>query len=230
MLRSRVAETAHMRHVRWIIANAPESEVAGHVVMLPVALDPRGYETVRDLWLAQAERPCVSLQIIRNATTFLMGDSEEGERLLRRARDVEPTSREWSERLARLYLFRADIALTLPMRRQAATLAMQFVVEAMGVAEGHARYRLLKLAAKAAFELEDLGSAWLWSTEMVTGSSVAETPWDMQDGIHLGHRMLGRIELLDGNVERGMPAPARRRQTTGTWREDRSHWSGNGSL
>jgi hypothetical protein len=93
---------ARRRHVLWLIAHHPDSEIAdlpeatidraGHALA-----DPAGYEEASSLWLEQARRHETSVPVLRHAAKFFqLSDKERAVSLLRQAQRVEPGNRELS--------------------------------------------------------------------------------------------------------------------------------------
>jgi beta-lactamase regulating signal transducer with metallopeptidase domain len=97
--------------ILWLIEHHPDVLLAGSIEarLFPNDLeptfpgDPVGYQQARMLWLSLAEAPNVRSQVLGNAASFLeTTDSARAERLLRRARALDPSG-PWTAQLGRLY-------------------------------------------------------------------------------------------------------------------------------
>lgn len=99
-------------HVFWVIANRPESELAGAVPTMGVSFAELGApgetervgERARQLWKAQAGRHSGNARVLGHAAAALhWAEPAEAERLLRRARELDGGDDRWVGRLAALY-------------------------------------------------------------------------------------------------------------------------------
>ncbi|HSD66961.1 MAG TPA: hypothetical protein VLF95_09685, partial [Vicinamibacteria bacterium] len=83
MERAPEARAARARHVLWIIANAPEAEIAGSPeTHADGILEPEVHEKARSLWLAHLEASGSNPKIVANAARFFLLSEPE------RARDL----------------------------------------------------------------------------------------------------------------------------------------------
>jgi len=100
---------ARRRHILWLIANHPDSEVvdlseatidrAGHALA-----DPSGYAQASALWLEQARRHETSAAVLRHAAKFFqLSDKERAVALLRQAQRAEPGNRELAAQIGYVY-------------------------------------------------------------------------------------------------------------------------------
>jgi hypothetical protein len=91
---------ARRRHILWLIAHHPESELAelseatidrsGHALA-----DPEGYAQASSLWLEQARRLETAVPVLRHAAKFFqLSEKERSVALLRQAQRAAPGDRE----------------------------------------------------------------------------------------------------------------------------------------
>jgi hypothetical protein len=98
---------ARRRHILWLIANHPESELLSSELLLPTnrdpLADPVGYAQAKKLWLEQTARADTSPRALGNAAAFFTADDKPlAEKLLLRAQQRDPRDG-WSEQLGWLY-------------------------------------------------------------------------------------------------------------------------------
>lgn len=103
---------ARRRHILWVIGNHPEDGLAGSSAMfirtrqtnpLFTPADPEGYAEAKKLWLSQIDKKPMSVVILANAANaFEIDDKPLAEKLLERARTIQP-SRRLTAQLARVY-------------------------------------------------------------------------------------------------------------------------------
>ncbi|MGA3019525.1 MAG: hypothetical protein ABSF62_20555 [Bryobacteraceae bacterium] len=100
---------ARRRHILWLIQHHPENRAArawwARILTAPGDLDPDpiGYQEGKELWLAQADRPGVTVSVLSGAVRFLRAnDKPLAEKMLLRAQTLEPQG-PWSAELGRLY-------------------------------------------------------------------------------------------------------------------------------
>ncbi|PQO34346.1 hypothetical protein DTL21_12520 [Bremerella cremea] len=98
-------QQARMRHVVWLIENAPESTTAGSPVASVLRRsDPESYEVAQRIWRKQVARHADQPRVLGNAAAFFtLNDPVESESLLQQAKSLEPENPEWPKRLAHLY-------------------------------------------------------------------------------------------------------------------------------
>src|SRR5204862_4617696 len=97
-----------MGHVVWLVTNHPESNAAmiGSLGFSPRPNglhDPADYQRIAGLWKQQAAAHPRDAKILTNAAQFFAqpgSDYTEAERLLK---SIQPTSRDISDRLGKLY-------------------------------------------------------------------------------------------------------------------------------
>ncbi len=100
-----------LSHIYWLIANHPQSNQAvmaskGITPQTSAYNDATDYARAAGLWKQQAAAHSDDSRVLANAAEFLSqpgGDPNEAERLLIKARQMEPFNTEWRSRLARLY-------------------------------------------------------------------------------------------------------------------------------
>ncbi len=196
------ARAARARHVLWIIANAPEAEIAGHPeAHLDLVLDSEAYARARSLWLAHLEASGQNPRILGNAAAFfLLRDPERARDLLQRGRELEPANPRWSERLAHL-----DMLATRGPGSEAGESARRALDEFESALrltqDDRRRFYSLADAAEAARLAGADEKARDYADELLRRAEDGPRDWNYGNAVHEGHRILGHLELKAGDVE-----------------------------
>jgi tetratricopeptide (TPR) repeat protein len=196
------ARAARARHVLWIVANAPEEEIAGSPeTYADRIIEPEVHERARSLWLGHLEASGSNPKIVANAARFfLLSDPGRARELLERGRELEPLNPQWSERLAQLDMLSA--------RRpgaeagDSARKALEEFESALSlIKDENKRYHALADVAEAARLAGADETAREYANELLRRAQ--EHPQDLNYGnaVHEGHRILGHLELKAGDVE-----------------------------
>jgi hypothetical protein len=196
------ARAARSRHALWVIANAPEAEIAGTpFAYLDRVLDGEAHGQARSLWLAHVEANGTNPRIVGNAAAFfLLSEPDRARELLKRGRELEPTSPQWSERLAHLEMLAARRPGT--DARDAARRALEEYESALGlIKDEKKRYYGLADVAEAARLAGSNEKARDYANELLRLAEQLPRDWNYGNAVHEGHRVLGHLELAAGDVE-----------------------------
>jgi tetratricopeptide (TPR) repeat protein len=196
------ARAARARHVLWVIANAPEAEIAGSPeTSADRILEPEVHEQARSLWLAHLEASGSNPKILGNAAAFfVLSDPERARDLLQRGRELEPSNPGWSERLAHLDMLAAqrpgaDTSLS-------AGRALEEFESALGlIKDDRQRYHSLAAVAEAARLAGSDEKAREYADELLRRAEELSRDGNYGQAVHEGHRILGHLELKAGNLE-----------------------------
>jgi len=195
--RGDAARAARARHVLWVVANAPEAEIAGPEAGFIKGIETENYAEARGLWLRHVESNPKNTRILANAARFLLlDDRAAAEGLLKRGAEIEPGNPRWNEQLAQLYQLEARRPdKTDPV---AARKALEQYEAALGA--GSPPARVLANAAECALWAGDDTKAAEYASELLRH---VVNPAGRPDGsaIHDGHRILGHVALNAGDVE-----------------------------
>jgi tetratricopeptide (TPR) repeat protein len=196
------ARAARARHVLWIIANAPEEEIAGSpATYADRIIEPELHEKARSLWLAHLEASGSNPKIVANgARFFLLSEPERARDLLERGRELEPLNPQWSERLAQLDMLSA--------RRPGAEVgdsarkALEEFESALSLTKDEKkRYYTLAEVAEAARLAGSDEKAREYANELLRRAEELPGDWNYGNAVHEGHRILGHLELKAGDVD-----------------------------
>jgi hypothetical protein len=197
-LRSPRARGARQAHVLWVIEHFPRSVVAGTwLAHLSEPLDDVAYRIGRTMWVSLVKGNPEDTVILHNAAIFLIvSDKAMSEKLLKRAKSLEPDDPLWSQHLAHLYwldMMGKDAAA----RRTLAAKAQAEHEWAQGLyRDERERLDQLHLLAEAAFEAGDYAKADAYASELLAKAETGHLD------IFYGNQILGRLALVGGDVER----------------------------
>ncbi|MEM9644623.1 MAG: RNA polymerase subunit sigma-24 [Planctomycetota bacterium] len=193
------AKSAKQGHVQWLIENAPDSEVLG----LPYGqinkiLNQDGYKVCKQAWLKVIEGSPEDLLPLKNASRFfLLHDREISEGLLLRGQKLDEEDPEWSASLGRLYSLEMSVHPQGPVRVTAAKKAFRQFKSAHRLSDPNRREVLLSDLAKTAIEAGLIDEAKKYATNMV---EIHDQGWNRGNRTHHGNLILGRVALVEGNV------------------------------
>jgi hypothetical protein len=190
---------ARHRHIMWIIENAPEAAGIQPSIGLDPELEREVYERAKQLWMRQVAADEHNPTILSNAAyCFRPHDPAMSEKLLWKARSVEPENPEWSRRLG-VHLAQGLSHRPGQQRREAAARAF-YELERAHILETDEFRRFLALPdlAKLAVEADEREKARAYATELLDHRYALE---ENGPEIHYGNLVLGRLALIDGEVE-----------------------------
>lgn len=209
------ATKARQRHILWIIQFAPESKVAGRPYSYLIEPDDQeAYLTGKTLWLQQVDCHPENTRILENAAKFCwLIDWHISEDLLSRASRLEPNSANWHTQLGNLYTLhgRAEtgpsaIYLEKGFREYQIAAQLESCVDEDRDDDLPFR-RILGLIelATSAFEAKHFEEARRYATELhecIDPFDASKLTFPVGNAIHHGNLVLGRLALLDSDVER----------------------------
>jgi tetratricopeptide (TPR) repeat protein len=196
------ARVARANHALWIIANAPEAEIAGSPeTQVDRITDSEAYERARSLWLAHLEAGGSNPRIVGNAAEFFLpSEPERARELLQRGQELEPVNPQWSERLAHLDMLAARGQG--PEARDSARKALEEFESALSLIKDDTKrfYRLAAVAESARLAGSD-EKARDYANELLRRAEELPRDWNYGNAVHEGHRILGHLELKTGDLE-----------------------------
>ena len=189
---------ARQVHVLWVIEHAPRSFVAGTpYATLSQYRDGEVYQQGREMWMKLVEDHPEDTVILNNAAGFLLlSDEAMSEELLKRAQSLEPDDPIWSRRLGDLYRL-GMIGTDAAARRTLAAKVQAEYERAQGLyRDERERLDQLHLLAEAAFEAGDHAGAVAYASELLSSAGPGHR------NIFYANQVLGRLALVEGDVER----------------------------
>ncbi|WP_146580559.1 RNA polymerase subunit sigma-24 [Neorhodopirellula pilleata] len=194
------AKAAKERHVRWLIANAPESEVLGlPYSQLDKVLDPEGYDRCKHAWLSVLQKSPENLVALRNASKFfLLHDRRISENFLLKGQRLDAEDPKWPASLGQLYSLGMTSLPMGPVRTAAAAKAFRHYELAYDRSDPMESDSLLAALAATAFEAGQIDDAKKFAEMMLVDDA---TGWNRGNRIHHGNLVLGRIALTQGRID-----------------------------
>lgn len=158
-------------------------------------LDP-----IKEAWnLAVAARPADTRVIGRAAEFFMAFDRVTSGRLMRDARKLEPDRPRWTEALAGLYQLEFQ-ARRDESRPDWAAMALAKWEQALSqCTDARHGCHILCNAATCAFEAHEHEKARSFAQKLV---DEPDDSWTVEQARYMGHQLLGRLDLENGDVER----------------------------
>lgn len=183
-------------HILWLIKNAPES----NVLAFPEAniWEQDSYWEGKEAWTSHLENDPNNLKILEHAANFFgRRDRQLAIEILEHAQSRDESDPHWARRLGQLH--RLDSRLGNGKRDpEAAERALAQFERAYELSDELRRGDLLKYLGTTAFNAGAFEKAMQYAESMLQGNRPG---WDRGNRIHYGNITLGRIALLEGNID-----------------------------
>ncbi|MDE0106363.1 MAG: hypothetical protein OXN96_01045 [Bryobacterales bacterium] len=193
------ARAKHLVHVLWFIKNAPEANLlAGPEVLIFEAFAADGYAKGKDAWSSHLENNPNNLRILKHAANFFrLHDRQLAIQILNHAQSLDQEEPEWARQLGHLH--QLDIRLLDGTRDPAAAKrALAQFERAYELSDELGREAMLRYLGTSAFQSGNFEKATAYAGKMLE-ENVQD--WNYGNRIHYGNLILGRIALLEGNIE-----------------------------
>jgi tetratricopeptide (TPR) repeat protein len=216
-------------HLHWLIKNKPDEPFLGTPFgqLISSVEGVEAYAEGKRLWLEQVQKNPDSLLVLEHAASYLfLEDRDLAETYLKRCRDLEPENAHWPGLLAQLYeLPKANSATVdkdkskkAKKQRTGSKKPQQQFIDAETLARAKAafaeRERAFSLATEEStvlYTLTDLPQSAVNCGEIEKAKLYADRLLDLIDqhlanrnysnSLFEAHTALGRIALLEGNLE-----------------------------
>ena len=194
------ARRARNKHALWLIRHAPESGVLGHPFgAIDPDLDTDDYVAGRDAWLSHIEREPNNVTFLAHATRFLSPrqDQDLVVRHLEELQRLDPQNSQWPTDLGHLYLRKVPYEAS---KKTNATQALALFQRAYELSTFEPeRVLLLEALGKAALAAGRHDEARTYGTSML---ELSADQWTTGQSVHHGNLILGRVALIEDDVER----------------------------
>ncbi len=208
--KSDAARKARRSHILWIVRHRPDATIAEDVaIQLSVwEEDWQAYGEGKRLWLAHIEKQKRNTKLLGNAAKFFFTkDKDLAEKLLKRAKQVEPENAAWPEKLGFLYELRYR-DLEGNQRQALALKTLKEFEEALSLTEGSTgRYNVLLHLPEAAFYAQQFDSACNFSVKLLDQAHELDEElqpagiWSYVDAINRANVILGRVAVRRGQLD-----------------------------
>lgn len=193
-------EKRRANHALWVIKHIPKHDLASDC-SVQIDSDEIGYEQGKELWLHHVKKNKKDIVILGNAADFFMlPDKDAAEKILRKARSLQPFSPEWPNRLSQLY--------ELNSNENSDEYAIKALKE-KGRAYGLARKFGLSNACKElsdlpmlAYKAGDFKSASVYANKLLKKCKNAKCDIERNAAIHNSNTVLGLLAFDHGEFEK----------------------------
>ncbi|HQZ66350.1 MAG TPA: serine/threonine-protein kinase [Planctomycetaceae bacterium] len=200
--RSPDARRAHEKLSLWLIENYPELPVAG-AVEAQIDSSSEEYLRAKSLWLNHVKDHNTNPQVLGNAARFFcLSDFSIAEDLLLKAKRFEPKNPAWSNQQGRLYQLYVGKAIGKERLELASKSLEQFEREMNQKADIASADHLFNNLAVMAFEAGADDKAEKYAIRLLQIGRDGERNWNFGNAIHDGNRVLGRLALRSGDVQK----------------------------
>ena len=192
---NRLLREKRAQHILWLIENVPESSL---LASPEGQLSDYRYAKARKAWLDQVARSGGNTTVLYHAAeAFTLNDRELARDLLQQALSLDGSNPKWSMHLGHLYALDrsggsdADAAASAEKALAAYERAYELSDDAM-------RGLLLVDLAKNAFVAKKYAKARTYAAAALDSN---DDGWNQGNRTHFGHLVLGRIAIVEGNLE-----------------------------
>ncbi len=208
-------KAARVRHIEWLIENAPESKVLGLPYgQLNKILESEGYDRAKQAWLKVIEDSPKNLKRLRNAANFfLLVERQLSEELLLKGQALDPADPDWPASLGQLYSLELSSLEEGAARQATAKKAFEQFVLAYNSSEESGQDALLANMAKSALEAGLIDDAKRFANQMLDDDAAG---WNRGNRIHHGNLILGRIALVEGDTDEAKARLIKAGKTSGS--------------
>jgi tetratricopeptide (TPR) repeat protein len=195
-----LVSNASQKHILWIIEHHPESEIAGEPQCeITKGLNPVNYSEAKQMWLKQVEIQKNNLNVLANAFRFFFtNDKELAENLLLQAEMIDPDNPRWPEELGMFYSVHS-ITASENERSRMLTQALEKFERALFLTDDSQKADIIGRIAKAEFEVGNTSRAKVLALDLLHKYGKTEDD-SYNDAIFVGHLILGRVALQEGNI------------------------------
>ncbi len=194
------AGASQVKHVLWLVNNAPKSEVLG----LPYSQvhshsNPEGYAAIKKAWQVHLEKESVDLAILKNSSKwFLQYDRALAGEILNRGREITEEEPYWDRELGHLYSLDMIGVDSKKKRRELAAKAFEHFEIAYELSTEESRDSMLQSMARTALAAGKTEEAKKYAQKMLTQQT---NDWNSGNNVHHGNTILGRIALADNDID-----------------------------
>jgi tetratricopeptide (TPR) repeat protein len=187
---------ARIPHIAWFVDNEPDHEVLSSWGEVIRDMDGRSaYADIKSRWLRQTEKDVANTGVLENAASFFtLDDRHLAEKLLIRARDMEPNECRWPSRLASLYRLWGSYYETRALAE--CIRAIELSPDSQKLFYEFTSLPELAFAAGRIAEAED--GAW----RLLKMAKEFRGDWNYGNALNAAHTTLGRIALRNGDLEK----------------------------
>jgi hypothetical protein len=201
-LHSKTAIKDLLRHLLWVIECHPGSELAGGPYAFPLSNDDKG--AIRNAWLQQVAKQPQSASVLGNAAKFVIffspQDRAQAQIWLETAEALEPANPEWPEQLGKLVEYAP--AADRGDERTEAQQALRHYEHAYELSTDEMRKGLLLDGlVRTAYRAGEFARSAGYARELLQAAPIFKDGWNYGNALHWSHIYLGKVALIEGDVE-----------------------------
>ena len=188
------------KHILWLIRNSPEASIlASPEGQLEHYEDPEGYAEARQAWHDQiARNPNNPTILYHAAQAFTLSNRELAIELLEKALSLDGSDPRLAQQLGNKYALGRFSGRSEEANVRSAEKALAAFERAYELSDDEMRGVLLVDLAENAFVAKKYAKAREYATAALNDNPAG---WNQANRTHFGHLILGRVALLEGNVE-----------------------------
>lgn len=211
------ARAAREEHVMWLITHAPHAPVLASPYAELASWKGDDYEAGVKVWTQKLGEFPTDPRVRWNAASALLVERGDVARtLLEEGGRLEPGEPRWAAQLGQvlsLELRRAPSST----RNAVAQSSLDAYEEALArTLDENGQFLLMSSLAEAAFEAGRMTTARWYAEELLQLANDHPDDWNFGNAIHEGNIVLGRIALLEGNIEQAVAHLERAGATPGS--------------
>lgn len=193
-----LARRKRNEHVLWLIKNEPEAAVLRWLEgSMDAILHPDLFGEGAVAWSRHLENDPDNLAILWNASQFyVLADPKRAIALLEQGRSLDESNPHWAEELRMRYALTIRGSGRIPDAEMAGK-ALAHYERAYTLSDEESRNPLLTELAKTAFRAGQLEKSREYAESML---GVDQLDWNEGNRIHYGNLTLGRIALLEDDI------------------------------
>jgi hypothetical protein len=196
---------ARYRLVARIAEEWPRIDISASYLILPLPrVDDELLSSAGPIWLKQVERNPEDAQILCNAALFMLASDELlSVELLRRCKQLEPSSARWPFELGCIHLRQSRRDLGIGRKNWAAAIAVGEFQNSLTLAsDGDLCQLTLIQLADVAFEAGFYDKSREAGEQLLARAATAQTARERGAAVYRGNLILGRVAACYGDLDR----------------------------
>lgn len=194
------SKKAQRKHILWLIEHRPDAPILElPYAQLDPVIDTDAYAVAKNLWQQHIENDPENLELLANiASFFFIHDRDSAIDALQRGAKLDPQNPSWPNKLGQIYLMEVDYRTSKARSTDLAERAFGYFESAYELSNAMERRYMLGYLADAALIANRLEKAQKYAELMLADKS---RDWNYGNNVHYGNLALGRIALINGDVE-----------------------------
>lgn len=180
-----------LRHIRWLVENAPAHAIAGSPYCQIHASDD-DYQQIKSLWIYQLRKYSRNANVQANAASyFIIKDKELAEQCLKAAIKISPSNEEFKSRLSHLY----------SLWDGHESEAFDELEKLCQGPDSEDLFCEMSELPERAFDANDFQKASQYANRLLELCAKYQDNWNYGNAWNKAHTVLGRIALKNGEID-----------------------------